>query len=261
MAKQLHANGTGKVGWETMDKEVLQMKKLMIVAGMTFLILLVLGINCSAEEKVIYGCYQKQGGELRIVTNNRSCRPSENAIFWNQTGPQGPQGIQGPQGPQGIQGPAGPAGDQNSPTRQDPRVYDGNQKNIGIFPSTWDGLLSFFIPDFSKFLTISPRTGDVDPNYPQVYLYYDGPNCSGNSYIDADLRYQVLKFKSSYLIADDVPASCLFMTSVSMPRLSESGEITGYFCLPASASCTNVLTYKTVTMPFDMPVVLPLYFQ
>ena len=59
---------------------------------------------------VINGCYQKNVGNLRVIDPSAgdSCRPSEIAISWSQTGPQGPPGATGPAGPVG---PAGPKGD------------------------------------------------------------------------------------------------------------------------------------------------------
>src|SRR4029453_13732900 len=61
---------------------------------------------------VINGCYQKNVGNLRVIDSSAgdSCRPSEIAISWSQTGPQGPQGPQGPPGPQGPKGDTGPPG-------------------------------------------------------------------------------------------------------------------------------------------------------
>ena len=43
---------------------------------------------------VINGCYQKNVGNLRVIDPSAgdSCRPSEIAISWSQTGPQGPTG-------------------------------------------------------------------------------------------------------------------------------------------------------------------------
>lgn len=62
------------------------------------------GFACYGSENVIYGCYQKNNGQLRIVKNIKECRRSELPIFWNQVGPQGPQGPHGPAGPQGPAG-------------------------------------------------------------------------------------------------------------------------------------------------------------
>jgi hypothetical protein len=44
---------------------------------------------------IIYGCYQKNNGQLRIVGGPGLCRSSEVAISWNMVGPQGPQGTSG----------------------------------------------------------------------------------------------------------------------------------------------------------------------
>ena len=66
------------------------------------------GPSGPAEEptdELIYGCYKKNNGQLRIVENPGQCRPSELPISWNQVGPQGPAGPQGPEGPQGPPGP------------------------------------------------------------------------------------------------------------------------------------------------------------
>src|ERR687898_601427 len=62
----------------------------------------------------INGCYQKNVGNLRVIDPSAgdSCRPSEIAISWSQTGPQGPPG---PQGPAGSPPPPGPAGGAGSP--------------------------------------------------------------------------------------------------------------------------------------------------
>jgi Collagen triple helix repeat (20 copies) len=76
---------------------------------------------------VINGCYKSQNGQLRLIDPaTDSCHPSETAISWSQTGPQGPAGPPGPagpagpQGPTGPQGPAGPAGPQGPPGPQGP---------------------------------------------------------------------------------------------------------------------------------------------
>src|SRR5216683_3006622 len=70
---------------------------------------------------VIFACFDKTNGNLRVVASLSECRNSELPLTFNQTGQQGPQGLTGPQGPrgfpgpqgiQGIQGPTGPTGPQ-----------------------------------------------------------------------------------------------------------------------------------------------------
>jgi hypothetical protein len=52
--------------------------------------------------EIIYGCYKKENGQLRLVNNTDQCLPSEMSIFWNQKGTAGPQGPEGPAGAQGL---------------------------------------------------------------------------------------------------------------------------------------------------------------
>jgi len=61
---------------------------------------------------VIHSCYDNSTGNLRVIDTSvtASCKNSEMALNWNQTGPQGPAGPPGPAGPQGPAGPAGPQG-------------------------------------------------------------------------------------------------------------------------------------------------------
>lgn len=39
------------------------------------------------ERDIIHACAQKQNGQLRVVDDPSECRPSEEAISWNRTGP------------------------------------------------------------------------------------------------------------------------------------------------------------------------------
>jgi len=65
---------------------------------------------------VYHGCVNSSNGTLRVVLPTDTCKINEVAIDWNQTGPQGIQGVKGdtgatgPQGPQGTQGPKGDTG-------------------------------------------------------------------------------------------------------------------------------------------------------
>ena len=63
---------------------------------------------------VIYACYNKNNGNVRIVAASSACHGSEIAISWNEQGPTGPQGLVGPPGPTGATGATGPAGPKGS---------------------------------------------------------------------------------------------------------------------------------------------------
>ena len=67
---------------------------------------------------VFHGCVSNRTGVLRVIDSSKTglaghCfthHQAETAITWNQTGPQGPAGVQGPAGPAGQTGPHGPPG-------------------------------------------------------------------------------------------------------------------------------------------------------
>ncbi len=91
------------------------MRKPLMIAVIVMTMVIFAGITCFAADNIIYGCYKKVNGQLRIVKDPGQCRPAEVSIFWNQVGPQGPPGPQGPQGPPGSQGPPGPQGPEGPP--------------------------------------------------------------------------------------------------------------------------------------------------
>ena len=241
------------------------MKKMTNLTGMTIAVLLIFAVNCYGGGSEIYGCYQKHGGELRIVQHPKSCRHSEIPISWNKLGPQGSMGPAGLRGPQGLQGPTGlqgPQGPQGPPGQGGEylKVYDANNQFLGIFPSTCDGFLSLFVPALSRFISLSPYTGGVDPSYPSAEVYYDGIGCIGDSYLDAGMRYQIIKLDSKYIVADDAGASCKYIYSVSRLRWDEMGN-TYRRCEPVNQDFCNLLPSNEVTLPFTLPAALPVQLR
>jgi hypothetical protein len=59
---------------------------------------------------MIRGCFDRQNGNLRVVSDAGQCRENELVTQWNQVGPQGVQGDPGPIGATGPAGPQGPSG-------------------------------------------------------------------------------------------------------------------------------------------------------
>jgi hypothetical protein len=83
---------------------------------------------------VIHACVHQSKGVIRIVAAGTACSANEQALSWNQVGPQGPAGPEGapgvagaigPAGPQGEPGAAGPQGEQGVPGPQGPQGADG----------------------------------------------------------------------------------------------------------------------------------------
>ncbi len=98
------------------------------------------------SDGVIHGCFKSENGQLRLVSADDECRPSEDAIAWNQAGPQGvpgPKGDTGENGDPGAQGPPGKDGTANTP-------WD-------IIPTA----LGVVTPGVSRIVTVPCPTGDV----------------------------------------------------------------------------------------------------
>jgi hypothetical protein len=80
------------------------MKKTFLIGLMTILFI-TFGIpSLSQGENMIYGCYKKQNGQLRIVNGPSECEPSEIPISWNLIGDQSDAISKTFEYPQGIEG-------------------------------------------------------------------------------------------------------------------------------------------------------------
>jgi hypothetical protein len=82
------------------------LKRFRMPLGVAFLVAAIAAIGHAMIPDaggVIHGCYAN-GGALRVIdeSGGEVCKNGETALFWNQTGPQGPQGTPGQQGPQGT---------------------------------------------------------------------------------------------------------------------------------------------------------------
>jgi hypothetical protein len=91
-------------------------KRLLITSGATFVLLIgavAIFATIPAPSGVIYGCFNKSGGTLRVIDNAvETCKSNETQLTWNEKGPTGPSGPAGPSGPSGAQGPVGATGPQ-----------------------------------------------------------------------------------------------------------------------------------------------------
>ena len=77
------------------------MKKPLTIFLAVFIAVIFTDITCYGTEDVIYGCYKKVNGQLRVIKDAGQCQPSEVLTSWNQTGPQGPSGSERPENPPG----------------------------------------------------------------------------------------------------------------------------------------------------------------
>ena len=83
----------------------------------------------AADPGTINGCYQKNEGQLRVVTSIDACHPSELPISWNTQGAKGSNGEQGAPGRDGRNGADG-AGVTVEPEPPGANCPTGGQKVI-----------------------------------------------------------------------------------------------------------------------------------
>jgi len=72
------------------------MRRLTVMMVMVVVILLAIAVTSFGD--VINRCVTKSTGNMRIVPDPGACKSNEYPLSWNQTGPQGPAGLQGPPG-------------------------------------------------------------------------------------------------------------------------------------------------------------------
>jgi hypothetical protein len=98
--------------------------------------------TAGSASNVYEGCLRHESGTVYRVELNPStppiCGRHDTLITWNQTGPQGPAGLQGATGPAGPQGATGPAGPQGATGPAGPQGATGPAGPAG--PSGLTGL-------------------------------------------------------------------------------------------------------------------------
>jgi hypothetical protein len=86
------------------------MRKLIVIIIAIFAMFVAKGITKQGEADKVYGCYQKNDGQLRIVDDHSKCRGSEIAISWEKMGQKGEKEAAGYAGDKGIPKPFVPEG-------------------------------------------------------------------------------------------------------------------------------------------------------
>lgn len=84
-----------------------------------------------ATGEVIYACYAKSNGAVRIVGESDTCNSNEIKISWNMKGRRGATGAQGEAGEQGLRGLQGLAGLQGPIGPSGPEGPQGEQGEVG----------------------------------------------------------------------------------------------------------------------------------
>jgi hypothetical protein len=263
------------------------MRTLLISLVLVCAILSLGAIESATADEVIYGCVQKNAGNLRVVDSPSQCNlRNENPISWNLVGPQGPVGPTGPQGPAGQagepgpMGPPGPIGDKGN--RGDPgpqgqigstgpqgppgspsaiKVYDANNQYLGIFVHKEPGasFLRIFVPDLNAFAGIDSLSG----NLYSVPLWFTESGCSGTPYFPYSMSgpwtFPPSLFSNNntpYMIGSDVVS----VTYKSYGSHSSSGK---YSCSEMGGSNYGhpAAAVSSKDIPFTLPVPFPVLYD
>jgi hypothetical protein len=235
------------------------MKRLMILIGMVFASLVLIGSPCHGEENVIHGCYKKNNGQLRIVNNPSQCNPSEVPISWNQVG------LQGPEGPQGEPGPPGAPGEGGLGVYSATEEYLGVLVDIDPYRSRANGTIypphvTVYNPDLDRLIRFGPSgTSAVNPHsWPSAWeLYYETNDCTGTPYVylgpsyDQDFYLHFVLYNhnlDSHWILNPYKQTINYQSYTIVDCHEYSGDI-------------DVYEASEVVFPFTYPVSIPMMIE
>jgi len=141
------------------------------IVGVAALALVAIGVavaNASipGPTGIINGCVARNGS-LQVIDSSATCPTNTQRLNWNQTGPQGAEGVAGPAGaagPQGVAGPAGSPGLQGAPGAAGPAGSQGPQGDPGTpgISHSWEAH-NYVHPTISDTYTLVAST----PSIPQ----------------------------------------------------------------------------------------------
>lgn len=134
------------------------------------------------------------------------------------------------------------------------KVYDNSGQYLGLlmgigFPS--DPLTQVYIPTFKRFLFIDLNNGK--PYVTPSFIYYLNADCTGQAYTDINNQYRIINNNESLYIGD-------MTTPVNITYKSRKyGNVN--VCENETVSRSAVIPIHEVTLPFTMPVALPIHFE
>lgn len=86
-------------------------RNLAVIAGLGAVVAAGVAVAVAAvapkDDGKVHACVKKSNGDVRIVGRSATCKPSERALVWGTTGPEGAAGPAGPAGPIGPKGDPG----------------------------------------------------------------------------------------------------------------------------------------------------------
>ena len=223
------------------------MKKLFAVCVLVIAILVITNFPSHGADNVIYGCYDKHGGDLRIVSNRSHCKKNEVPISWNQVGPQGPKGDTGAKGDQGLQGPPGGI-----------KVYDANKQFLGYLLGGTLSSNAIFVPQLEiivNFILCCTKTGIGDIAWTQVF--FESADCTGELYTQPQYSNIIFKYQDKIYIGERIPPALISWNSSAVFNSAIPWQCTPNIFGPSLQLLVPAKEF-TSELPFSIPVSLPL---
>jgi hypothetical protein len=237
----------------------------LLLAAIVVAVLAAAGQRVLGQQQTAYGCYDRRSGTLRKVADANQCRPEEIFISW--TVPQDAKPSY-PSIPSIKPQPPKP------PTASRISVYDAEDRFIGLLldarpphQSGGDGSpagrgsLTFYLSDLDKFIEVVDDGSSISANFSSKPFYYDRLNCRGNAYIVDPTSFYFVHAQK------DADGSSVFGMPLWVPEppcVEFESRLSDGACETVSAeeasSCSAVPLLE-VSLPFDLPLAMPLKFK
>ena len=132
------------------------------------------------------------------------------------------------------------------------RVYDANNQFLGILAAKVGMNVTILVPSISRFVQLAVQNGDMYND--ATSLDFSESDCTGTTYnVEPWRQYDVFRFRGRYLTGEDAGPAYLSMYSF----MKNDGP-----CIPIDSDHLKlVIPVKETTLPFDLPVALPLRFE
>lgn len=162
----------------------------------------------------------------------------------------GEQGVQGPKGDTGIQGAKGEKGDPSA--QKALKVFDNNGNELGIYMDT----MAFFNTTLKKRVILN-GSGQL---LHRITIFFKSQYCDGPGYLStSDLFNDVFSVGPGkyYVVQKTVSKENIISESqFEFNNTSQSVE-----CRNTSNSLSDASTLAPVTLPFSVPVSMPLEYR
>jgi hypothetical protein len=194
-------------------------------------ILMVLwGTSVSYAGDAINACYNKVNGNLRILISPKQCRMNENPISLNTGNTGGTESI---------------------------KVFDADGQYLGILQD-----VDIYVPSLKKLVQL-----DIYQNLPQpsgdvvhAQLYFESNDCTGQPYTEVASSTSIFRNSGKYYTGSKISPLSITVNSA----IYYDWTVPEFYCYAYDDTYKpsgTFITAEEVTLPFTVPVALPLRLE